>query len=451
MIPAIGRFVEALREGGVHASPAEVIDAVRAVESVGFENRASFRAALRVSLAKGRRATSVFDRVFDSFFAPPPRSRDRARRGEGPGIGGATRTGEGARERPDTRPSEREPRARRSGRERAADRGTQTADERERARRIVEAAREGRFRRDGRLRKVHETRRPVDGGVRAPLDPRRRDLSRPMGTDDERALAREAARVMEEIRLRVARRRRRSARGELWARQVFRENLSRGGVPFVLPRRAPRRRRPRIVLLVDVSYSVVRAAGLFLQMALAFLERARRPRVVLFVDRAVDATRALDRWRRSRGSASPPEPRRPLPARNARGRRGPSPGAGIGPSRHSFADLLASLPGLNLDAPSDYGRALHGLLQSQLRPGGRDTVLAVLGDARTNRFDPLPWTLEEISRRCRAIVWLVPEPRSRWGTADSAIASYLPHVDTVVEATDLTGLARGVAELVRRT
>ena len=39
------------------------------------------------------------------------------------------------------------------------------------------------------------------------------------------------------------------------------------------------------------------------------------------------------------------------------------------------------------------------------------------------------------------MLWLVPEPRSRWGTADSALPAYLESVDLVVEATDLDGLA----------
>ena len=105
---------------------------------------------------------------------------------------------------------------------------------------------------------------------------------------------------------------------------------------------------------------------------------------------------------------------------------------------------------LNLTAPSDYGRTFHALLHSHLRPRGRDTLLVVLGDARTNRFDPLPWALEELSRRCRGVIWLLPEPRGRWGTGDSALADYLPYVDALVEAWDLEGLARGLVEVVRR-
>ena len=116
----------------------------------------------------------------------------------------------------------------------------------------------------------------------------------------------------------------------------------------------------------------------------------------------------------------------------------------------SFADVLEGVRGINLEAPSDYGRALHALLAARIRPRGRHTVLLVLGDGRTNRFDPLPWALEELARGCRAVVWLVPEPAARWGTHDSALPSYAPSVSVLVEATDLDGLASGVAMLARR-
>jgi uncharacterized protein with von Willebrand factor type A (vWA) domain len=116
----------------------------------------------------------------------------------------------------------------------------------------------------------------------------------------------------------------------------------------------------------------------------------------------------------------------------------------------SFADVLSGIEGLNLDAPSDYGRALHALAHAGRPVRGRDTLLVVLGDARANRFEPLPWAFEDLARGLGGVVWLVPEPASRWGTGDSALPAYLPSIDVLVEATDLEGLARGVAEMRKR-
>ena len=276
----------------------------------------------------------------------------------------------------------------------------------------------------------------------SPADPMRRDLRRRLDEAAEREIAERIPRIVEQLRLRSGRRYRRSPRGQLYLRKVFRANLAWGGVPFVLPRQRRKRRRSRVVLLIDVSWSTARAAGLFLSLAHEFLARARDTRVLFFVDRAVDATVEVRDWL---ARDATPAPRAPLPA----GHHRQGPGAGIVRGGVSFARLVESLRGLNLEAPSDYGRAFHALARSRWRPSGRKTLLVVLGDGRTNRFDPQSWAFEEIAGKCGAVVWLVPEEASRWGTGDSALEAYLSHADVAVEANDVVGLARGVRELVR--
>ena len=86
MTPALARFASILRAEGLSASPSELVDAARAVEAVGIEDRARVRAVLRATLAKDRRALAILDRVFDAFFAPPalaPGERKGERRGTG--------------------------------------------------------------------------------------------------------------------------------------------------------------------------------------------------------------------------------------------------------------------------------------------------------------------------------------------------------------------------------
>lgn len=253
-------------------------------------------------------------------------------------------------------------------------------------------------------------------GIAPPhTNPRKRPFSGPMTTEEEQRLASEIPTIIEEIRLRRSRRLRRAPRGRLWMKRAIRENLATGGVPFRIPHQAPRRRRPRVVLVIDVSWSVARAAGLFLMMALEFLKRSKKVSVYFFIDRPVEATGTLEGWRRS---------------------------------NRAFSDVVGSLEGIDPNAPSDYGRAFYALGSGPLRALGRDSVLVLLGDGRTNRFDPLPWAFEEIAQRARRVLWLVPEARARWGTGDSALPRYLPFCDVAVETTDLQGLAHGVRELL---
>ena len=76
---------------GEALSPAEVIDAARAVESVGLERRDRFRAALSATLAKDARARETFERTFDRFFATPARGTERGTRKSEGGPGGGER------------------------------------------------------------------------------------------------------------------------------------------------------------------------------------------------------------------------------------------------------------------------------------------------------------------------------------------------------------------------
>jgi hypothetical protein len=447
VIEALSRFVEALREEGIGASPAEAVDAARAIEEIGLEKRERFRGALRACLVKHREELPVFDRLFDRFFAPPARAPRLRRKGipGGAGMGGKRQTrSNGEPGSPPTRRAEpRLPnRSEESGRTAAASslRASGQPRGQRRDRRLLEPIPASAVRRIVVVRS--RTGRGKAPGERAP-DPLEREFRGVWTTEEERRLAELVPRLVAQLKGGRSRRLRRARRGRFWARQLFRRSAGRDGVPFVLPYRERRPERVRVVLLVDVSWSTARAAGYFLSIATHLLQLGRRHRVILFVDRPVDATEVLAEWARG-GVDLGGAPRSGSP----RGRA--VPGEGIVRAGVSFARLLGSLRGLNLDAPSDYGRAFHGLLRSRARPRGRDTILVVLGDGRTNRFDPLPWVLEEIARDCRAVLWLVPEPRSRWGEGDSRLPAYLPHVDMLVEASDLRGLARGVSELLRR-
>jgi uncharacterized protein with von Willebrand factor type A (vWA) domain len=225
-------------------------------------------------------------------------------------------------------------------------------------------------------------------------------------------------------------------------KKVIRDSLAHGGVPFELPMRERRPRIPRVVLLVDVSHSVARASGLFLLICLGLRERLRRVQILLFVDRVIDGTDIVSSWASSRAT---PKTVRPGTSRRA------TPGSGVSSRRGgaSFADLLGSIPDLNVMAPSDYGRAFYQARAHLTRAAGRDAVLVILGDARSNRRDPLVWAFDEIAERCRRVIWLNPESRSLWDTADSVMDAYLPSCDVVCETRNLAGLARGVREILR--
>ena len=61
-------FVEALRTAGLPVSLSEDLDGVRAVTTLGLEDREDVRAALAATLVKRQSHRPSFDAVFDLFF-----------------------------------------------------------------------------------------------------------------------------------------------------------------------------------------------------------------------------------------------------------------------------------------------------------------------------------------------------------------------------------------------
>ena len=69
------RFFRAARGAGVRVSPAESIDAMRAVSKIGFADRQILRDTFLVTLAKTQDEKRALGDCFDLFFSqpePPP-------------------------------------------------------------------------------------------------------------------------------------------------------------------------------------------------------------------------------------------------------------------------------------------------------------------------------------------------------------------------------------------
>lgn len=229
----------------------------------------------------------------------------------------------------------------------------------------------------------------------APLERRRRARALlaksfreidPLEADSVAELADELAR---RFRGRLRRRLRRDRRGRLDFRRTFRRAVARGGVAFDLELRRRRPGRVDVVALCDVSGSVRLASDLFAAVLGPCADRLRSLRVVVFVDRPV--------------------------------------AAGIEDGR------LAPAAPVDFHAFSDFGRVFVEIERSGEPALGRNTLLLVLGDARNNRKPARADALARIRRRVKALWWLVPEARARWGTGDSALPSYAPHCDAVLE------------------
>jgi uncharacterized protein len=417
------QFVQQLRAGGLRISIAETLDAMAAVERAGVEPGV-LREALAATLVKDELDRSGFDDTFDAFFAAPPRapgarSSKRERQGGDPGASAGQPSGAGSgvgSSRPQAEPSpppdapvaratssttrsaKREPArpvrplARRDQVARAGA-GERPVTEREaRAARVVEPRQQAHTADQRATTKAAGARADRREVLRKPLDA----LS-PGELEEAAELARELGR---RFAARASRRERRRRVGRIDVRRTIRRSLGHGGAMIVLQRRGRRPGKPRLVVLCDVSGSVARASELLLSILAAAETAFRGVSRFVFVDRLVAV--AFE-------------------------------------SGHILPE-----GGLDLWARSDFGSVLCDAEASDAVRLDRSTVLLVLGDARNNRRPPRADVWKRLAARTRAVVWVVPEPRERWNTGDSALAAYAPACHLVLEATSLQGLVRAV-------
>lgn len=416
-------FVAALRRHGVAVGPGETVDAARVVTVLDLLQRDQLREGLAAALLRRGGQRAVFDSLFELYFpmttgatepAPPTEPDDvselrerlaglLARGAEGPQLRalagqvldalGATSGGGGAsrwsayqaldRLAPQTllaqvlagmgsRPAEgvAGELSRREIRDRIAG-----------FRRLVQAE---------AVRRTAEQRgRDVVARSVVPRPPEQRDFLSARA-DELAELRRTIAPLARRLATRLAARRRRAHRGRIDLRRTLRSSMSTGGVPVRPAYRRPRPSRPELVVLCDVSGSVAGFSHFTLLLVAALAEQFSKVRVFAFVDRIDEVT----------GLFTPDTDPATALSRVL-----------------GEADVVRS-------GHSDYGGVFADFRDHHPGVVGPKTSLLVLGDGRTNHRHPDPGALAEIAAAAKHAHWLNPEPRTEWGTGDSAAPSY---------------------------
>ena len=249
-------FARLLRRAGLPVGPAEAIAGAEALALIDPADRAQFRDALRAVMVHRHEQREIFDQAFALFW----RSADAARAGAALGLttgqkrpepapprAGARRVAEALGQRPDRPPAERE-------KPPLLD-AALTASEREQLRRMD-----------------FET----------------------MGAAEIAYAKREVRRLALPLDHRPTRRFRpdpRGARADL--RATLRQSLRRGGEILEIAARRRQTRPPPLVVLCDISGSMVRYARILLFFLHALANARARVQVFLFGTRLSNVTRQL--------------------------------------------------------------------------------------------------------------------------------------------------------------
>jgi len=96
---------------------------------------------------------------------------------------------------------------------------------------------------------------------------------------------------------------------------------------------------------------------------------------------------------------------------------------------------------------SNYGYAFDELKNNYLGEFDKNTIFIILGDARNNRNASGEESLKIIKKKCKDIIWLVPEDESKWDTGDSYIECYQKIVKQFYETTTVQDIISFIEEL----
>ena len=444
------RFLRAARGAGVRVSPAESIDAMRAVAQVGFTDRGILRDTFLLTLAKTQDEKRALGDCFDLFFSQPDSAQETAQdeKTDDPEKTGSDAASDS---RADAGNENIGPLAQMllsqdrnalaaaianaSGAASLSDiryftqRGIFSG-------RILDAMGIQRLRDD--LDNLIATNPALAERLQAALDGLRetvRDavsqalllygreeaenlrneilrnapLARiePRQVEQMRALIRQIARRLRE---RYSKPRKRQRRGHLDVRRTLRRNAAWGSIPFLTAWKRKHRDKPRIVALCDVSGSAARVSDFFLLLIHSLHEVVDDVRSFAFSGHLIEVSRILEEK---------------------------SPEA-------AMAEIMSKIG----FGSSDYGNSLADFEEEWMSTITPQTTVIVLGDARSNNLDPRADILRRISERSKRLVWLNPEGRMTWGFGDSEMPRYATFCTVVRQCATAQQLERAVSDIV---
>ncbi|HSO13559.1 MAG TPA: VWA domain-containing protein [Anaerolineales bacterium] len=227
---------------------------------------------------------------------------------------------------------------------------------------------------------------------------------------DKKVLQHEVKRLAAMLRTRIALRQKRAKSGQLDPKATIRANLKYHGVPMEIKHK-DRVRKPKIVVICDISTSMRFCSELMLSFLFALQGQVRKTHAFAFIDHLeyisedfsgsnADEAIASVLWRM--------------------------------PSGHYNTDLGWSLN----DFQNEYMDTLNG-----------QTTLIIVGDGRNNYYDPRLDIFSTITRRAARTIWLNPEPPVMWH-GDSDMPRYAPLCNNVLKVSNLRELAETVDSLL---
>ena len=231
-----------------------------------------------------------------------------------------------------------------------------------------------------------------------------------LSDEDKKMLQHEVKRLAAMLRTRIALRQKRAKSGQLDPKATIRTNLKYHGVPMEIKHK-DRTRKPKIVVICDISTSMRFCSELMLSFLFALQGQVRKTHVFAFIDH-------LEYISNDFSGSNADDAIRSVLMRM--------------PSGHYNTDLGWSL--------NDFQNEFMDTLNS-------GTTLLIVGDGRNNYYDPRIDIFSTMTRRATRTIWLNPEPPIMWH-GDSDMHKYAPLCDNVLKVSNLRELAEAVDTLM---
>jgi uncharacterized protein len=223
--------------------------------------------------------------------------------------------------------------------------------------------------------------------------------------DDIRRMNDAVTRLAQRLKNRLSVRRKKAARGRFDVKKTLRKNLQYGGVPFEIMLDRRKKTKPQVMVLCDISDSVLNASRFMLQFVYSIQDLYAKVRSFVFVSDIGEVTKLFE-------------------------------------ENEIHRAVEAALKGDVIDvfSHSNFGRAFELFHKNYLSAVDSKTTVLIIGDGRNNYNRPNDWVLREIQRKAKQLIWLNPESRMTWGVGDSEMPRYAPHCDVAEECRSINQL-----------
>jgi uncharacterized protein with von Willebrand factor type A (vWA) domain len=227
--------------------------------------------------------------------------------------------------------------------------------------------------------------------------------------EDIRRMNEAVARLAQRLKNRLSVRRKKAARGRFNVKATLRTNLQHGGVPFHIELDRRKKTKPQVIILCDISDSVLNASRFMLQFVYSVQDLYAKVRSFVFVSDIGEVTRLFEEH-----------------------------------EIHRAVEMALKGEVIDVFSHSNFGRAFELFYKNYFAAVTSKTTVLIIGDGRNNYNRPNDWVLREIQQKAKQLIWLNPESRMTWGVGDSEMPRYTSYCDVAEECRNINQLYKVV-------